>query len=43
MKRRAYSSYRSQQLDWAILMVEATRGWRRLWWRLVKRWRERWV
>jgi hypothetical protein len=36
-----FDHHRSLQLDWAILMVESTRGWRRLYWRLVKRWLER--
>ncbi len=30
----------SMRLDWAILMVESTRGWRRRWWKLVKRFLE---
>lgn len=31
-----YTIKRSARLDWAILMTEATRGWRRRYWRLVK-------
>jgi hypothetical protein len=31
---------RSYRLDWAITRMEATRGWRRLIWRLVKRYYE---
>lgn len=30
----------SLKLDWAIMRLEATRGWRRCWWGLVKRWYE---
>ena len=32
---------RSRRLDWAICRMEASRGWRRAYWRLVKRWLER--
>lgn len=38
--RRAFDARRSRRLDWAILMTESTRGWRRRYWRLVKRWLE---
>lgn len=34
--RRSFDPARSRRLDWAILKTEATRGWRRRWWRLVK-------
>jgi hypothetical protein len=33
----------SANLDWAICMVEATRGSRRMYWRLVKRFWELWT
>jgi hypothetical protein len=39
--RRTFDRQRSLRLDWAIMMTESTRGWRRRWWRLVKRWLER--
>jgi hypothetical protein len=39
--RRAFTVRHSQRLDWAILMTESTRGWRRRWWRLVKWFLER--
>lgn len=31
-----YNQTRSFRLDWAITRMEATRGWRRRIWRLVK-------
>lgn len=31
---------RSYKLDWAVTRAEATRGWRRRFWRLVKRYHE---
>ena len=37
---RRYTPARSLRLDWAITRMEATRGWRRLYWRLVKRYHE---
>jgi len=39
--RRPFATKHSLQLDWANLMVESTRGWRRRWWKLVKRYLER--
>jgi hypothetical protein len=39
--RRPFNQQHSLRLDWAILMVESTRGWRHVYWRLVKRWLER--
>lgn len=33
----------SARLDWAITCMEATRGWRRQYWRLVKRLYESWI
>lgn len=36
-RARPFNQKRSLRLDWAILMTESTRGWRRAWWRLVKR------
>jgi len=38
--RRPFDQQLSYRLDWVICRMEATRGWRRLWWRLVKRWLE---
>lgn len=38
--RRPFNQQRSLQLDWAITRMEATRGWRRGWWRIVKMWLE---
>ena len=35
-----FNATRSSQLDWAITRMEATRGWRRLLWRAVKRYYE---
>lgn len=35
-----YNQTRSYRLDWAITRMEATRGWRRRYWRLVKRYYE---
>lgn len=40
---RRFRLTHSQRLDWAILMVDATRGWRRWCWRLVKWYLERGV
>ena len=37
---KPYNQTRSFCLDWAITRMEATRGWRRLIWRLVKRYLE---
>lgn len=37
---RRFHPTHSQRLDWAILCVEATRGWRRWGWRVVKWWLE---
>jgi len=37
---RPFNQQLSLKLDWAICRMEATRGWRRAWWRLVKRWYE---
>ena len=36
MTRRPFNPKLSQRLDWAIVRMEATRGWRRLVWRVVK-------
>lgn len=38
--RRPFNQHLSYKLDWAICRMEATRGWRRFWWRLVKRYLE---
>jgi hypothetical protein len=39
--RRPFDTKHSLRLDWATLMTESTRGWRRRWWKLVKMWLER--
>jgi hypothetical protein len=33
----------SYRLDHIICRLEAARGWRRLYWRLLKRWYERYI
>lgn len=38
--RRPFDPALSARLDWAVTRMEAARGWRRRWWRLVKRWLE---
>lgn len=38
--RRPFDQQRSYRLDWAVCRMEATRGWRRRWWRMVKRYLE---
>lgn len=40
-RQRPYNPQLSARLDWAITRMEATRGWRRIYWRLVKRYLER--
>jgi hypothetical protein len=42
-QRRPFDPALSARLDWAVVRMEATRGWRRLFWRLVKRYLERGV
>lgn len=34
--RRPFNPDLSARLDWAIIRMEATRGWRRRFWRVVK-------
>lgn len=38
--RRPFNPDLSRRLDWAIVRMEATRGWRRLLWRVIKFWYE---
>lgn len=38
---RPFNLKHSLSLDWAICRMEATRGWRQWYWRMVKRWLER--
>jgi hypothetical protein len=33
---RSFDLNHSMKLDWAITCMEATRGWRRNYWRLIK-------
>lgn len=40
---KPYNPHLSARLDWAILMAESTRGWRRSYWRAVKRFWEVWM
>jgi len=40
---RRYNPRVSARLDWAITRMEATRGWRRQYWRAVKRYWELWI
>lgn len=38
---RPFNLQHSHRLDWAITCMEATRGWRRRFWRMVKWYLER--
>ncbi len=38
---RSFDQHYSYRLDWVICRMEATHGWRRLYWRICKIWMER--
>lgn len=40
---KPFNQTRSFRLDWAITRMEATRGWRHMFWRMIKRYHEMFI